>query len=141
MVENRDCFNQWYRYQVTSIISRSLVIYRGHDKHHSKGCMTLKSRWFDEKGEIGQVYFGDFDIDGLAIAIDSKIAYQHLLLPHLDYLPASLRSLHFADSNAHRQRELVNRCPQKWESLLNLLLTQQAGLRQQWMFGSELIIY
>jgi hypothetical protein len=141
VIENRDCFNAWHRYQIPSLLLRSLVIYRGHEKQHSKGCMTLKSRWFDEKGSHGQVYFGDFDIDGLAIAIDSKVAYQHLLLPTLDKLTSALKSLHFADDNAYRQRDLINRCPVEWQPLLDLLLTQQAGLRQQWMFDDELGIY
>jgi hypothetical protein len=141
VIENRDCFNAWHRYQIPSSLSCALVVYRGHEKSNCTGYTALKSRWFDEKGSHGQVYFGDFDIDGLAIAIDSKVAYQHLLLPTLDKLTSALKSLHFDDDNAYRQRDLVNRCPVQWQSLLDLLLTQQAGLRQQWMFDDELGLY
>lgn len=141
VVENRDCFNAWHEYQIHPSITRPLIVYRGHEKSHSKGCVGLKSRWFNEKGKTGQVYFGDFDIDGLAIAIDSKVGYQYLLLPNSIYLSTNLESFHSDESNVYRQRDLTNRCPQQWQSLLDLLLVKQAGLRQQWMFDSELILY
>lgn len=141
VVENRDCFNEWHRYQIPSSLSRALVIYRGHEKHHSKACYALKSRWLSEKGDSGQIYFGDFDLDGLAIAIDSKILYQHLLLPQIVALTAQLEPLHYDENNAFRLRELNQRCPPQWQSILALLLNERKGLRQQWMFESELVLY
>jgi len=141
VVENRDCFNEWYKYQIESSITRPLIVYRGHEKSHSKGCIALKSRWLVEKGNTGQVYFGDFDIDGLAIAVDSKIPYQHLLFPSLNYLNEHLRTFQFDADNAYRLRELISRCPHQWQLLLDLLLTQQAGLRQQKMFEIELTLH
>jgi len=141
VIENRDCFNQWHRYQTPSLFTRPLVIYRGHEKHHSKGCMALKTRWQREKGNFGQVYFGDFDIDGLAIAIDSVVAYQHLLLPEFTELKGHLKPMHYDENNAFRLRELNQRCPPQWQSLLALLLNEKQGLRQQWMFETELILF
>jgi len=94
-----------------------------------------------EKGNTGQVYFGDFDIDGLAIPVDSKIPYQHLLFPSLNYFNEHLRTFQFDDDNAYRLGELISRCPHQWQSLLDLLLTQQAGLRQQKMFEIELTLH
>ena len=141
VVENRDCFNAWHNYQIQSCITRPLVVYRGHEQTHSKGCVELKSRWLKEKGKVGQVYCGDFDIDGLAIAINSNVSYQHLLLPTFEVLSGQLIPAHFDDNNAYHKRDLINRCPQQWQLLLNLLLTQQAGLRQQWMFDDELFLY
>jgi hypothetical protein len=141
VVENRDCFNQWHRYQIPSSLSRVLVIYRGHDKYHSTGCKALKSRWFADKGNKGQVYFGDFDLDGLAIAIDSNIPYQYLLLPEMAALTMQLDPLHYDEKNAFRLRQLNQRCPPQWHSVMALLLNEKKGLRQQWMFERELVLY
>lgn len=140
VVENRDCFNQWHDYQVASNITRPLVIYRGHDKHHSKACYGLKSRWLKEKGVIGQIFFGDFDIAGLGIAIDSDVIYQHILVPSIVELETLLKKLHFDESHSFHLRALKERCPDKWQPLLALLLENRAGLRQQWMIGKVLAL-
>ena len=141
VVENRDCFNAWHEYQIQSSITRPLIVYRGHEKSHSKGCQELKFRWLNEKGKVGQVYFGDFDIAGLAIAVDIETAYQHLLLPPISRLSKQLKSSHFNERHAYKQRDLFHRCPVPWQPLLSLLLTNKAGLRQQWMFDHELELY
>jgi len=141
VIENRDCFNQWHSYQPPILFTRPLVVYRGHEQHHSKGCIALKTRWQRDKGNFGQVYFGDFDIDGLAIAIDSTVAYQHLLLPEFSELKTQLKPMHYDENNAFRLRELNQRCPPQWQSLLALLLNEKQGLRQQWMFDGVLDVY
>ena len=141
VVENRDCFNDWYDYHTTLPDNRILVIYRGNNNPHSAACIKLKKRWFDEKGTIGQVYFGDFDIDGLGIAIDSKTAYQHFLFPEIVTLNTLLITEHYDEDNVYRLRGLSKRCPEKWNVLLSLLLKTEKGLRQQWMFDEELVFY
>ena len=141
VIENRDSFNESHRYQMPATLLNALIIYRGHEKMHSKGAMTLKSRWLKEKGEHGQVYFGDFDLDGLAIPIDSEVDYQHLLFPSLTALSAQLTPFHYDDKNDYRLRNLTHRCPLKWQPLLTLLLTEQKGLRQQWIFEDELTLF
>lgn len=141
VVENRDSFNQWHQYKISLDITRPLVVYRGHDKYHSKACSALKSRWLQEKGAVGQVYFGDFDIAGLSIAINSTTAYQYLLLPPLDKLMPLLKSFHFNESYMHGQRAVTERCSVNWYPLLELLIERKKGLRQQWMIEFELALY
>ncbi|WP_435276063.1 hypothetical protein ACMAZF_03315 [Psychrobium sp. nBUS_13] len=141
VVENRDSFNQWHRYKVSLDITRPLVVYRGHDKYHSKACAGLKSRWLQEKGAAGQVYFGDFDVHGIGIAVDAKVAYQHLLLPEIQWLKQHLIQLHYRQSQTYDERFFSQRCPIAWQSILSLIFDSQAALRQQWMFNTPLELH
>lgn len=141
VVENRDSFNQWHQYKISLDITRPLVVYRGHDKYHSKACSALKSRWLQEKGAVGQVYFGDFDVHGVGIAVDAQVAYQHLLLPEIKWLKQHLIHLHYRQSQTYDERFISQRCPIAWQSILNLIFDSQAALRQQWMFNTRLELH
>jgi len=141
VIENRDSFNDWFRYLPQTIgLSRALVIYRGHDKAHSKGCKGLKSLWKEAKGEQGLVYFGDADIAGLGIAMAGETPYQHLLLPSLSDLNARLDALQANPHYDYSQRNLENQLLKRWLPLYKVL-NQQAALRQQNMFDIPLELY
>jgi hypothetical protein len=141
VIENLDSFNDWHQYILNKKLSNALIVYRGDKKGHSKACQALKKRWLDEKGYYGQIFFGDFDVAGLAIAIDSKVAYQQVLLPELSYIKKHLDTLQYKDNYAYSRRNLFNECPEKWQFLLKILLENKASLRQQNMFNTPLILY
>lgn len=141
VIENRDCFSAWHQYLLPEELTRLLVIYRGHEKEHSKACQWLKARWNKEKGPNNQIFFGDFDPHGLAIAIDSSTPYQYLLLPSVDWLQANYVTAHFDDNNAYLTRHLLGRCPERWQSLITMMYDKQIAVRQQWMFGMPLQLY
>ncbi len=141
VVENRDCFTAWHQYKIPCELTGALVVYRGHESHHTKACQTLKGRWLDEKGECGQVFFGDFDPHGMGLAIEATTPYQHLLLPDVNWLQVHHVSSHFDESKAYSKRNLHRRCPEQWHSLLHLMYPQQIALRQQWMFDTQLKLY
>lgn len=141
VVENRDCFSAWHQYQIPSELTNALVIYRGHESHHSKACQALKAHWAAQKGASGQVYFGDFDPHGLAIAIEASTPYQHLLLPQLSWLQDNHQPLHFEEDKAYSKRDMVHRCPESWRVLLDTMYQESVALRQQWMFDTQLRLY
>ncbi|MGB1296801.1 MAG: DUF7281 domain-containing protein [Psychrobium sp.] len=141
VVENRDCFSAWHRYQIPSELTNALVVYRGHESHHSKACQALKSRWLEHNGGKGQVYFGDFDPHGLAIAIEATTPYQHLLLPQLSWLKHNYQPLHFDEDKAYSKRDMVHRCPEPWRVLLDTMYQESVALRQQWMFDTQLRMF
>ena len=141
VVENRDCFSAWHQYQIPRELTNALVVYRGHESHHSKACQVLKARWLKQKDASGQVYFGDFDPHGLAIAIDATTPYQHLLLPELSWLKENHQPVHFDADNAYSKREVVHRCPSQWRMLLDTMYQQSVALRQQWMVATQLRLY
>jgi len=141
VIENRDSFNDWHKYQpFASQIKSPLVIYRGHEKHHSKGCEALKERWSGEKGQQGLVYFGDADIAGLGIAAASATPYQHLLLPEITQLTALLDNQLANPSFDHSRGAMREKLPLSWRPLFELI-TQQGALRQQKMFNVPLVLY
>lgn len=141
VVENRDCFSAWHQYQIPSELANALVVYRGHESHHSKACQTLKAHWFAEKGQHGQVFFGDYDPHGMGLAIDVKAPYQHVLFPDLDWLKCNHVFGHFDESKAYSKRFQHERCPENWLELLDVMYQKEIGLRQQWMFDTQLRLY
>jgi len=141
VIENRDSFNDWHRYlPYTQGLSQALIVYRGHEKQHSKGCKSLKLRWQYENGHNGLVYFGDADIAGLGIAMAGDVPYQHLLLPSLDCLIANLDPLQANPDYDYARRNLGNQLIKRWLPLYEVL-NQKAGLRQQNMFNLGLVLY
>ena len=141
VVENRDCFSAWYQYQIPRELTNALVVYRGHESHHSKACQALKARWLEQKGTSGQVYFGDFDPHGLAIAIEATTPYQYLLLPELTWLKEHCLPTHFDEDKAYSKREIAHCCPSQWRTLLDTMYQEGVALRQQWMFVTQLKLY
>ncbi len=141
VIENRDSFTDWHRFIpfIKGLIN-PLVIYRGHEKKHSKGCKALKARWREIKGDQGLVYFGDADIAGLGIAIAGEVPYQHLLLPEMRVLTAKLDPAQVNSAYDYARRNIDKRLFEKWHGLYSML-NQKAALRQQNMFNLPLVLY
>lgn len=141
VIENRDSFNQWHQYvTLTQGIFNPLVIYRGHERAHSKGCVALKLLWQQRKGAQGLVYFGDADIAGLSIAVSGDVPYQHLLLPPLDELKVRLDPKQCQPHYDYVRGNLEQNLPSAWRPVFSLL-NQRAALRQQNMFNLPLVLY
>ncbi len=138
IVENRDSFNDWFEYQSYSGLSNQLVIYRG-DKHHSTACKTLLKKWLNTQANKPSIYFGDCDLSGLRLAISG--GYSHLLLPEYNWLAKSLIKQHYPDSQQKYVAKLEQDCPKDWRQLLMLMSGSRAGLRQQKMYQTSLIMY
>jgi hypothetical protein len=137
VIENRDSFNDWSCYQPQLIDAKnSLVIYRG-DKGDATAAKKLRQRWQLEQSDKQTIYFGDFDLQGLSIAISGH--YDLLMLPELRWLSENLINDHYPDKQLSALRGIKKRCPGKWQHLLLLMIKQQAGLRQQWMFETKLV--
>ena len=136
MIENRDTFNDWHQYAAHAGLSRALVVYRGHDRWHSRACKALLRRWRDLRPEGVSVYFGDCDLAGLQIAVSA--GYQALLLPRFDWLRDHQNSGHYAPQHLKYLPQLLRDCPPGWQPLLRQLAGQRAALRQQWMTGVPL---
>jgi len=141
VVENRDSFNDWHRFAPLAVeLDNPLVIYRGHERNHSKGCTAIMKRWRDGNGERGLVYFGDADVSGLNIAISSKVPYQHLLLPAFECLTQHVDPLLATPEHDFSLRDLTHRLPAPWLNVFELIY-QQGALRQQKMFKLPLALY
>jgi len=141
VIENRDSFNDWHRYlPFTQGLANALVVYRGHEKTHSKGCKALKARWQQLKGDNGLVYFGDADIAGLGLAMAGEVSYQHLLLPPLSLLKANLDPAQVNAEYDYSRRNLKNQLLRSWLEVYEIL-NQRAALRQQNMYNLSLVLY
>ena len=138
IVENRDSFNDWFEYQPYTNLSKPLVIYRG-DKHHSTACKILLKIWLNTQNNKPTIYFGDFDLAGLRIAISG--GYSHLLLPEYKWLEEKLIKLHNPDVQQKYFARLEQDCPESWKHLLSLMNNTSAGLRQQKMYLTSLKTY
>jgi hypothetical protein len=138
IVENRDSFNDWFEYQPYTNLSKPLVIYRG-DKHHSTACKILLKIWINTQNNKPTVYFGDFDLAGLRIAISG--GYSHLLLPEYKWLAEKLIKQHNPDVQQKYFARLEQDCPESWKHLLSLMSDSRTGLRQQKMYQTSLKIY
>jgi hypothetical protein len=138
IVENRDSFNDWFEYQPYTNLSKPLVIYRG-DKHHSTACKILLKIWLNTQNNKPTIYFGDFDLAGLRIAISG--GYSHLLLPEYKWLEEKLIKLHNPDVQQKYFARLEQDCPESWKHLLSLMSNTRAGLRQQKMYLTSLKTY
>lgn len=138
IIENRDSFNEWYKFNKPSALGKVLVVYRG-DKAHSSACKQLRARWHCEQPQAPMVYFGDLDLAGLRIAISG--GYQGLLLPTQAWLSSRLVGQHYPAPQLRFREKLHIDCPVGWRKLLELMQSQHAGLRQQWMLDADLTIY
>jgi hypothetical protein len=138
IVENRDSFNDWFEYQSYSSLSNQLVIYRG-DNYYSTACKTLLKKWLNTRANKPSIYFGDCDLAGLRLAISG--GYSHLLLPEYNWLAKRLIKQHYPDSQQKYSAKLEQDCPKDWRQFLMLMSDSQAGLRQQKMYQTSLIIY
>ena len=138
IVENRDSFNDWFEYKHDVNLPHPLVIYRG-DKHHSTACKTLLRDWLHTQGHKPSIYFGDCDLAGLRIA--TSAGYSHLLLPKYTWLSKHLIKPHYPDNQQKYLARLERDCPTGWQSLLHLMGDKWAGLRQQKMYHTPLMLY
>lgn len=136
VVENRDSFNDWQQYQHN--LSKSLVVYRG-DFAHSKACKHLLNRWRQEKPQAPCIYFGDFDLAGLNIAVHRQ--YDALLIPNMSTLKQYVTPAHYEIKQEKFLDELRVHVPRAWLHLLELISKHRVGLRQQRMYETPLILY
>ncbi|ABG40760.1 hypothetical protein Patl_2242 [Paraglaciecola sp. T6c] len=140
VIENRDSFNDWHRFQgqVTQKLTKLLVIYRG-DSEHSSSTKALLEHWQHARPRCPRIYFGDFDLAGMRIAVSGQ--YSHLLLPEVDWLTSHLVKQHYPDVQLKFLANLSLHCPQQWQHLLSVMQQQRAGLRQQMMYQTALVLY
>lgn len=138
VVENRDSFNDWFDYKHNARLVNALVIYRG-DKHHSTACKTLLKSWLNIHSDKPTIYFGDYDLAGLRIA--TSAGYSHLLLPEYSWLTEQVIKQHYPDNQQKYLARLERDCPKGWQQLLHLISDKRAGLRQQKMDNTPLILY
>ncbi|WP_133470497.1 DUF7281 domain-containing protein [Paraglaciecola marina] len=140
MVENRDSFNDWYRFQaqITHNFGKVLVIYRG-DSDYSEAASSFLKLWRVHGPNKPVVYFGDFDLSGLRLAVSAKCS--HLLLPSYEFLRNNVISHHYPDEQQKYLVGLERDCAQGWQALLSLMYTQRAGLRQQRMYNTAFVFY
>jgi hypothetical protein len=138
IVENRDSFNEWFEYQNYASLTNPLVIYRG-DKHHSTACKTLLKNWLNTRSHKPTIYFGDYDLAGLRLAISG--GYSHLLLPEYNWLVKNVIKQHYPDIQQKYAAKLAQDCPESWKQLLTLMSENRAGLRQQKMYQTSLKAY
>tara|TARA_R110000751_G_scaffold3930_5_gene18508 strand:+ start:38792 stop:39574 length:783 start_codon:yes stop_codon:yes gene_type:complete len=96
IIENRDSFNDWHLFQtqIACELGTVLAIYRG-DSHYSVAATKLLKHWRLSRHERPVIYFGDFDLAGLRIAVSSQCS--HLLLPPLNWLKTNLISQHYPE--------------------------------------------
>ena len=138
VVENRDSFNDWFKYKDNASLPNPLVIYRG-DQHHSTACKTLLRSWLNIPSNKPAIYFGDFDLAGLRIA--ASAGYSHLLLPESSWLTQQVIKPHYPDNQQKYLARLARECPKGWLPLFKLMREKRAGLRQQKMYSTPLILY
>ncbi|WP_158971696.1 Wadjet anti-phage system protein JetD domain-containing protein [Paraglaciecola sp. L3A3] len=138
VIENRDSFNDWYKFSAYAGLANELVVYRG-DRYHSTACKTLLKTWREKYKDKAVIYFGDFDLAGLRIAISG--GYSHLLLPDSTWLSEHLIKQHYPEEQDKYLARLKLECPQGWRSLLGMMSEKRAGLRQQKMYNTQLTLY
>lgn len=138
VIENRDSFNDWFKYQQYGTLSKPLVVYRG-DKYHSTACKSLLKNWLNTQGGKDVIYFGDFDLAGLRIALSG--GYSHLLLPELKYIAEQALTQHYPDEQLKYLPRLERECPQAMQTLFLFMSTNRVGLRQQKMYQTPLILH
>ena len=138
IVENRDSFNDWFEYKPYTNTPSPLVIYRG-DKHHSTACKILLKSWLSTQNNKPAIYFGDYDLAALRIAVSG--GYSHLLLPEFNGLTERVIKQHYPVNQQKYFARLEQDCPQGWQPLLTFMDKHGAGLRQQKMYQTRLKIY
>ena len=140
IIENRDSFNDWYVFQtqISSDLGKVLTIYRG-DSHYSVAATTLLKHWRVSRPDCPVIYFGDFDLAGLRLAVSGQCT--HLLLPELQWLQQRLVSQHYPEEQEKFLSGLQQDCPDICQPLLQLMRDRRAGLRQQKMLDTALILH
>lgn len=140
IIENRDSFNDWHLFQiqVEDALGKVLALYRG-DSHYAVAATSLLKHWRDIHPERAVVYFGDFDLSGLMLAVSAKCT--HLLLPSHEFIKANVISQHYPDDQLKYLAGLEVTCPSGWQLLLSLMSSHRAGLRQQRMYNTPLVLY
>ncbi|SDN43525.1 DUF7281 domain-containing protein [Vreelandella arcis] len=133
-VENLDSFYAFLpQIPALSGYANPLIVYRG-DSHYGGAFKQLASAW--NATQKPHFYAGDFDVEGLGIALSSSAS--HLLLPPLAWLTEQATTFHDpANQLEDRPRLLRHRdqlpAAHPLQPYLTLLLDQQRGLRQQWL--------
>ncbi|MFT4937682.1 MAG: hypothetical protein ACI88A_000700 [Paraglaciecola sp.] len=140
MIENRDSFNDWYLFQqqISIDLGKVLAIYRG-DSHYSVAATALLKQWRDSRPGSKIVYFGDFDLAGLRLAVSGKCT--DLLLPEQFYLEKHSISQHYPAEQEKLLSGIAKDCPTGWRLLLKLMSDKRAGLRQQLMYQTPLVLW
>ncbi|MFT2090375.1 hypothetical protein [Paraglaciecola sp. 2405UD69-4] len=140
LIENRDSFNDWHKFQgmVENHLGNVLAIYRG-DSHYSKAANLLIKNWGTSCHDKALVYFGDFDLSGLMLALAGNCT--HLLLPKNTWLQQQLVTQHYPDEQLKYFYGVEQKCPSGWLSLFNLMSSTTAGLRQQRMYDTPLKLH
>lgn len=142
-VENLDTFyefHQRHRLLAHSLLKKPLIIYRG-DHIYSKGCAVLIK--LCQQQQLSCLYYGDFDIAGLHIALTLQCS--HLLLPGKHFLQDKASDKQFASEQVHLfpavlafEQKLAYHHESKL--LLQILTQEKRALKQQW-FAKELQVY
>lgn len=135
-VENRDSFYDWHQYHLAESFENPLVVYRGNDEE-GKWFAYLRSLWQQQQPKRPTIYFGDFDLPGMRIAMQ----YDQWLLPKIDWLREHVTKAHFEAKHEPFKAGLEAECPTAWRPLLDLMVDRHKALRQQWMFETKLFCF
>jgi hypothetical protein len=140
MIENRDSFNDWhlFRQQILNDLGNVLAIYRG-DSHYSTAATALLKRWRDSRSDSKVVYFGDFDLAGFRLAISGQCT--DLLLPEQTWLEQHLVTQHYPEKQKKFLDNIQQDCPVGWRLLFKLMSDHKAGMRQQKMYQTPLVLW
>lgn len=140
LIENRDSFNDWHVFQtqITCDLGKVLAVYRG-DSHYAVAATKLLTQWRLRRADCPVIYFGDFDLAGLRIAVSGKCS--HLLLPEVHWLAHRIIPQHYPQEQQKFLSGLEQDCPDGCRPLLQLMGDKRAGLRQQKMLETPLFIY
>lgn len=140
MIENRDSFNDWHLIQphISSDLGKILAIYRG-DRHYSVASSALLKQWRKNRPSNKTIYFGDFDLAGLRLAVSG--ACTDLLLPEKQWLKQHLISQHYPEEQEKFLVGLQIDIPIGWRFLLKLMSENRAGVRQQKMYQTPLVLW
>jgi hypothetical protein len=140
MIENRDSFNDWHLFQqqISVDLGKVLPIYRG-DSHYLVAATVLLKHWRDNRSDCMIVYFGDFDLSGLSLAVSGGCSA--LLLPEQKWLEQHLISQHYPEEQEKLLHGMQRDCPKDWQPLLKLMSGNRAGLRQQKMYQTPLVLH
>lgn len=140
MIENRDSFNDWFLFQphVVPALNNVLVMYRG-DSQYAVAANNLLQQWRGAKSDSAVIYFGDFDLSGLRLAVSAGCT--HLLLPDYQWLIEHTIKQHYPAEQEKYLMQLLIDCPKGWKILLNMMSEARRGVRQQNMYEVPLKLY
>lgn len=133
VVENLDCFYDVDQFTTAIDWSSTLVIYRG-DRAYADGAKQLVALW-QQRGR-DSIYFGDFDIAGVLIALRMRASF--MLLPAIDETVSRACEEMLPHDQLRQRQQLEARADSVSASFLpycRLLLNEFRGIRQQNMQG------